>query len=321
MMVFRVSGSHGIVDGTESRPASKDEEWVKKNEGALPIIWALVSKDLQHLVEGENSGSTAFAALKKKFESSTMARRVELRKALYGAVHDPSKPMDVYIQAVTIAAAQLKAIGHTVEDTEIKDIILMNLHPSYHVIRATLLSQSTEPDLATIKSVLAGSAIAVSHDVGMHIKSESDFDTALAARDGGRGFRGTRGRSGSGQRSSSNFPVDEKGYHWCDTNNDGTCHRCGRPGHIAARCMYDMPQHVKDWAMGWNSGERARLAQDGLDPSVTYASASAHHVVVESLDSPPASPRYPNSRLPHSRSRTPSPDAYDISPLDFVQFT
>ena len=52
MMVFRVSGSHGIVDGTESRPASKDEEWVKQNEGALPIIWALVSKDLQHLVEG-----------------------------------------------------------------------------------------------------------------------------------------------------------------------------------------------------------------------------------------------------------------------------
>jgi len=39
------------------------------------------------------------------------------------------------------------------------------------------------------------------------------------------------------------------------------CHRCGRSGHIAARCIYDMPQHIKDWVMHNSPRERANTVQ------------------------------------------------------------
>jgi hypothetical protein len=40
--------------------------------------------------------------------------------------------------------------------------------------------------------------------------------------------------------------VNDKGLHWCDTDYDGVCHYCGCSGHIAAHCMYNMPQSIKN---------------------------------------------------------------------------
>ena len=42
---------------------------------------------------------------------------------------------------------------------------------------------------------------------------------------------------------------DEKGNRWCDPMNENHCHRCGRIGHIAARCVYDMPDDIKSWVL------------------------------------------------------------------------
>ena len=42
---------------------------------------------------------------------------------------------------------------------------------------------------------------------------------------------------------------DDKGFRWCDPTNEGHCHRCGRPGHIAAFCMYSMPRDIREWIL------------------------------------------------------------------------
>ncbi|KAF9439449.1 hypothetical protein P691DRAFT_612559, partial [Macrolepiota fuliginosa MF-IS2] len=78
----------------------------------------------------------------------------------YGIEHDTSRPVDVFIQEIVSAAAQLKSLGCTVEETEITDVILMRLDPSYHNIRATILSQKTSPTIEKIKIILASATSA-----------------------------------------------------------------------------------------------------------------------------------------------------------------
>ena len=68
----------------------------------------------------------------------------------------------------------------------------------------------------------------------------------------GSGYAGRNGSGRASSRPSSPRPApsrEDKGYRWCDPLNEGHCHRCGRSGHIAARCIHDMPQHVKEWVM------------------------------------------------------------------------
>ena len=106
----------------------------------------------------------------------------------------------------------------------------MHLDSSYHSVRTTILAQKTEPSLDDIKSILTSSAAA---DI-VEVKVEHQ-EIALRMQ---VCTQKTKGGSGV---------IDEKGYHWCDPTNNRACHRCGQPGHIAAHCMYVMPQHVKDW--------------------------------------------------------------------------
>jgi hypothetical protein len=255
MMVFRSDGNARLVQGSEVRPAADKaaEAWDKRDDAALAIIWACTSQDFLYLVEEETSGSACFAKLKQKFETTTFARRVELRKAFYNAEHDLSKPIEIYIQKVLDAKAQLTAMGHKIDDVEVKDVILMNLHPSYDGVKLSLITQPNEPDLATIRSILGSSSPVIDEPF---IKSEP-LETALATRFGKRGSAGrgkvgkaVRNHSGSSseselksRRGSHTQPrgiEDEKGYRWCnfDPTNDN-CHRCGHKGHIAAFCMVE----------------------------------------------------------------------------------
>jgi len=85
-------------------------------------------------------------------------------KAFYNAKHNPSKPIKIYIQKVLNAKVQLIAMGHKIDDVEVKDAILMNLHPSYDGVKLSFITQPNEPDLATIRSILGSSSpILMSH--------------------------------------------------------------------------------------------------------------------------------------------------------------
>jgi hypothetical protein len=63
-------------------------------------------------------------------------------------------------------------------------------------------------------------------------------------------------RSPLSPTSSHSSRCDDKGYDWCNTTRKGVCHYCGQHGHIAACCMYPMPQQVKDWIIASTSPPR-----------------------------------------------------------------
>jgi len=125
------------------------------------------------------------------------------------------------------AKKNLESLNCSVSDTKLtEDVLLMHLHSSYDPVHITILVQKNEPSLEDIKSILTSSSAS-------DIKTEAMEDVLATCVD----------------RSKKADPIDDKGFRWSDINRDGVCHWCGHPGHIAARCMYSMPQSVKEWIM------------------------------------------------------------------------
>lgn len=243
-MFFRGAGASYLVEKKEKVPDEKADL-----DGILvSYLWSSLGEEYHYLVEGKSSALEAWKLVHSHFNASTMPRRIKARHDFYHVEHDPSQSIDVYIHSVNKARQALVALNCKVDDTETLDVLLMNLHSSYEGIRTSILTAKDEPSLESVKSILTGSARSV-----MAVKSEPT-DIALAAqgarrgggrKDYGHGYGGGR----AGADSSKGPSRDDNGYRWCDPSNEGHCHRCGRSGHIAARCIHDMPQHVKDWVM------------------------------------------------------------------------
>lgn len=232
-MFFMGAGIEGIASGERPLEGKELTEWKALDKMLMAYIYNKVQESYQYLVEDLESGREAWIKLKEHFEASTMGNRMAARAAFYDITHDTSRPISFYIQSLTTAAAKMKALGCTMDDIKFKDVLLMCLDSSFEAIRMNALSLKPEPSLDDIKGMLSRSTAAMAT-----IKIEEQ-DYALAAR-------GRQQRSGNTGGPVGGNLTDDQGYHWCDPNSIG-CHRCGRSGHRAYRCMYSMPKQVKDW--------------------------------------------------------------------------
>lgn len=222
-----------LITGTPPVDPEQLLEYNTANTVLTAYIYFKVAPQYRYLVEDEQTATDAWAKLKAHFEKPTKGHRMATRQAFYALKQGPYMSIPAYIQALTVARARLQAFGCDVTDTEFIDVLLMNLNESFSMPRATILAQKHEPDIEAVKAMLInGSSNAVevkpkqaNHNIPINAPVPQSCPSA----------------SGS--------PVDEKGYRWCDTNNGSACHRCGRRGHVAACCMRDMPQSVKDWLM------------------------------------------------------------------------
>lgn len=298
---FRACGAKYLLEDGGDVP--KEMEVL---DGVLgSYMWSKIGEDYQYLIQDHlASALKAWRAVLAHFTKSTMPRRIQARHTFYHVEHDPSQSIGIYIHAVTKARQALAALGCKVDDVETLDVLLMNLHESFASVKTAILTSKEEPKLEEVKAILTGG---VQSAMPVTIKTEPSA-AALAAqgahRGGGRrnsgsgygnGSGGGRFGSGSGQDSGRRAPSrDDNGYRWCDPTNEGHCHRCGHSGHIAARCIHDMPQHVKDWVMAGPS-QYASVAAEDSDESATLA--TAFHI----------------SHSHRSRSRSTSP--HRLSPL------
>lgn len=281
-MWFKGIGASYVTDtSVKSVPASKMD---LDNSMQIHLLGTIEEDSQQPVLEADTT-LDAWKGLVKLFETSTMARRIEARRHFFNVEHDASQPITVYIQAVKDARAVLKALGCEPDDVMTADVLLMNLHSSFESVCTTICVAETEPKLASIISSLITSGSATS------INQESS-PMAMAARvgSGGRRFGGSsrhgsnsdnwrkKEESDNRHRSGSPSRIDSKGFRWCDPTHDNHCHRCGRQNHIAARCVYDMPQQVKDWVLGgpWRSeaaSESANMAFASVANGGTFPDA------------------------------------------------
>ena len=250
-MVFLAAGLDGIVSGSPPSEKVQKDRWDQLNALMLPHLYMAIEEDFQYLVEDEDTASAAWIKLKDHFQRSTLGARMVAQKEFYDITHDPNRPISHYVQSVLAMKNKLVSLGCTITDTEVMDVLLMRLDSSYHPVHITILSQKSEPKLEDVKAILTASS--ASDDV--IIKSEP-VEEVLAAAD-----------AGDSKRVSQ---VDDKGLHWCDTDRDGVCHRCGHPGHIAAHCMYNMPQPIKDWILTSRAPSPSLPSQEKASHAFAY---------------------------------------------------
>jgi hypothetical protein len=282
IMWFRGVGASYIAEGKEAVPA----DCIDLDASLQTHLYNITHKDFAQLVSEESTTLAAWKALKTRFASSTMTTRIEARTSFYKVQHDPSKPIDVYIKAIEKAVKILEGLGCKPDDTHVGDILLMNLHDSWKNIRQNLMSGETEPLLAAIKKRLINSAPGISSSDMVSVKVEEDEshigESLLHAANATRfsGHSNAQGPNSNNWRSrDSSDPRKDKEFRWCDPTNENHCHRCGRSGHIAARCMYDMPQRVKDWIMAnpWRTDTSQPKTEQAHTTFVSHVSHSPSH--------------------------------------------
>ncbi|KAF7345508.1 hypothetical protein MVEN_01569300 [Mycena venus] len=236
---FQLEGIWDIVSGAKKKPSDTDEgeKWTRNNERAYSMIYFLISADYRSIIADVSTGVEAWRLLKDEYQKDSSALRLALRNELYSIRHDPKHPVGVYTEAVRSVARQLKAIGHAVKDDDLADLILLRLHPSFSSIRSALSNTTPFPKLDALISAIKAHEMQekLSDSVAQSVKKEEDeeeedpLNRAMAAITGRGGWRGVKGE-----------------FDWGNSKEkEGVCHRCGRSGHVARRCVADMPDEVK----------------------------------------------------------------------------
>ncbi|KAG6875133.1 hypothetical protein C0992_005099 [Termitomyces sp. T32_za158] len=164
--------------------------------------------------------------------------------------HNPSRPIEIYIQAVIAAFKALENLSESISETAIGDHHLCHLNPSYHTICTSILAQETESNLNKIKSTLIGSA----SSEYITVKSETGL---LAWKENGRT-----------QKKPVTDEFREGKFTWCKKLNGDSCHCCGHDGHISYFCTCDMPSAIKDLVL--------QGAKDHAHEKAQYAYASLY---------------------------------------------
>jgi hypothetical protein len=277
------AGADYLIDASPSAPIPP--ECTKLDKQLIFHIWSRVDAELRYLVQdAKSSALLAWTSLCFHFQKSTMPRRIAARQQLYSVVHDPSKPMDIFIHSVTSAAKVLADLGYKVEDTEIKDLLLMKLDDSYATVRTSIMTAKEEPDLETIKALLSSASTSFTKDPPV---TASAMVTSSASGSRHRTYPSSSPNFMESAHAASSLPPDDKGYQWCDTSNHEACHRCGRANHIAAYCIFTMPQYVKDWVMkGGYKTNNAAIAS-ATDPTEDFVYESANSAYGGWLEEPP----------------------------------
>lgn len=232
--LFTADDSWEWISGT-ALPTDTDElsAATAKLKVAAYCITMTCDTAYREMIQGKTAPEM-YKKLKTHYEGDTPAKRMELRRSLYRLEHDPANPVIDFINSIRKIVSDLTAIGHAPKPDEIRDITLMNLHPSFEVIRTILVSQEKNGEAEWTLDTL-GDQLNAFESSSRLANGETTYNTvnALATR----AIRS--GRDQHYHRSRSD--------NWTNAQNlPDVCVRCGHLGHVAQYCFRDMPEHVKD---------------------------------------------------------------------------
>ncbi|RXW11748.1 hypothetical protein EST38_g14107 [Candolleomyces aberdarensis] len=265
----------GHLDGTVKAPDPASAEslyqtWLATDKEVIAVLYKTIASNTIRTNHIKSLSATPrqtacelWAALKETFVRDSRSLRFELKRRLYNPVHDTSRPVLEYVSDIINAHASLADLRHSPPTIDIIDSILMHLDPSFDIVRSSLVTQSSDPSLETIKKVL------------------DDFYRDGKAKGSGVGEPEAAmfTRRGKGTRRRDEEEEEEEYYDWGNTRGGDACHRCGRPGHRSSKCIADMPQNVKDNIInGYRKARKARRDEDAKAVRVGSDSDSDYYV-------------------------------------------
>lgn len=223
-MILRQAGGSlfNITTGVITRPSSladlkEVEKWDSIESQGLAIVGLTVDHTQKEYIRSAKTGNEAWANLKEIHEKNSTSKRTSLKRAFYAYQHDTSLPISTYISDITSAANSLKAIGITLSDLDITDVLIYSLAPEYSDVATALMTRS---DRDTLKIAAVTAAL---REKGARLALEKGSDDS---EQGPAAFAIQRNcaKCGKPGHSALNCWKDQK------------CDSCGKMGHIAKVC-------------------------------------------------------------------------------------
>lgn len=282
---FTAAGLNFINDATTTDVPTGS---VQVDREAFASIFRLLSPDYRPLLRNLNSALAAWQKIRSEFARKGLQDRVRVWKLLTHVEHDPLVNIEVFIDAVDNYCQILKGMNHPVPDSEQVNILIGQLDASMTEATTALLTRDPIPTLDNVKDYLRiysrAHSSSDSHPFPIKEEPKDEVLMANAARPG-RFSRGTSGFNSDAAPSGGSVPPASnsnfsrgKGFRWCAAVHNDQCRRCGREGHIADRCVADMPQDIKDWVL--NGPPRVRSAPAPYSAEASSAVQFANSVSV-----------------------------------------
>ncbi|KAG6906036.1 hypothetical protein DXG01_016201 [Tephrocybe rancida] len=210
-MVFVSYGIEGIDSSDAPTETAALKERSTLDRRLVTIISTKVSDLYLYLVEDLRSAKSAWNALSKHFNWSTIGCRIAACSEPYSIIHNPDQPIEFYLNALQKCCSKLEALNVKVEDQEfkVKDLLIMHLDPSFNHICLNILALTDEPTLDSIKLMLISST-----GIDQHAIKTEPMDIVMAAR----------GRHHTHEDGGSSAPrtgtMDSAGFIWCNQPTD-----------------------------------------------------------------------------------------------------
>ncbi|RDB30589.1 hypothetical protein Hypma_005709 [Hypsizygus marmoreus] len=135
-----VSKLNGI-SGTATKPRSDARDWEKKAQEELTIIGLTIALNQYGHIRNVKNGVEAWKALKNVYE-----------KNFY--VHDKNGSIQKYISGITALTSRLITIRVKLDNEDITNVLIFNLHESYSSIAASLTAAKGKITIADVTGTL-----------------------------------------------------------------------------------------------------------------------------------------------------------------------
>lgn len=226
-MILRRSGSWSVINGKTTRPDDKTAAtWDSLSEDGLTAIGLSIEQSQTSYIRDCTTGPQAWDALAAIYQRNARSTRINLKRQFYTYVHDTSQPIRDYVTGITTLVTKLKAIGVTISDEDVTDVLIYALAPEYSAVATSLMQSSTTLTVAFITGALVDAEAQMQKD-----KSEPPVSVFVAKNTTTRRRRPDTPSPDPSSTSSS--------------NSDTGCYRCGKPGHIARYCLAPAPLAVQ----------------------------------------------------------------------------